>query len=114
MDWRYNELVPEFEIALAVLATVISYQSGRAVLDVGVKALGAEFGPPRIKEVPNAEIPVFIAEEHCIAKQVPDLHVGETVHVYPSHACTTCNLHPQIFVHHNERVVDVWKTDGRG
>jgi len=114
MDWRYNQLVPEFDIALAVLATVISYRSDRAVLDVGVKTVGAEFGLPRIKEAPTAEIPFFVAEEHCIVKQVPRWHVGETVHVYASHTCTTCNLHPQIFVHQNEQVVDVWKTDGRG
>ncbi|MCH2116440.1 MAG: DSD1 family PLP-dependent enzyme [Pirellulales bacterium] len=114
MDWRYHQLIPEFDIALALLATVISHQSDRAVLDAGVKALGAEFGPPKINGAPEADIPFFGAEEHCIVKQAPDWKVGQTVQVYSSHACTTCNLHPQIFVHQNERVVDVWKTDGRG
>jgi D-serine deaminase-like pyridoxal phosphate-dependent protein len=113
MDWRYNQLAPEFDIALAVLATVISCQSDRTVLDVGVKTVGAEFGIPRIKEVPDAEISVFVSEEHCIVRQAPNLKVGQTVQVHASHACTTCNLHPQIFVHQNERVVDVWKIDGR-
>ena len=114
MDWRYHQLIPEFDIALTLLTTVISHQPDRAVLDAGVKALGAEFGPPKIKGVSDAEIPFFGAEEHCIVKQAPDWKVGETVHVYSSHACTTCNLHPQLFVHQNQRVVDVWQTDGRG
>lgn len=113
MDWRYNQLVPEFDIALAVLATVISCQSDRIVLDAGVKTVGAEFGIPRIKEAPDAEIPIFVSEEHCIARQTPGLRVGETVHIHPSHACTTCNLHSQIFAHRSERVVDVWEIDGR-
>ena len=95
MDWRYHQLVPEFEIALSLLATVISYRADRAVLDVGAKTIGAEFGSPQIKGEPDIEIPFFGAEEH------------------PSHACTTCNLHPQLYVHQNGQVVDIWPIDGR-
>src|SRR5690606_23456036 len=42
MDWRYAEMSPEFEIALSVLARVISKRPGVAVLDVGIKGAGAE------------------------------------------------------------------------
>ena len=113
MDWRYHELVPEFEIALSLLATVISCRSGQAVLDVGAKGIGAEFGLPRIKDHCEVEIPFFGAEEHLVLHNIPDWRVGDKVEVHASHACTTCNLHPQLFVHQEGRIVDVWPIDGR-
>jgi len=45
MEWRYAELVHEFEVALSVLARVISKRPDVAVLDVGLKGAGCEFGP---------------------------------------------------------------------
>ena len=113
MDWRYHQLVPEFEIALSILSTVISSRPDQVVLDVGAKGIGAEFGIPRIKNEPDIEIPFFGAEEHLVVRQIPAWQVGEKIEVHASHACTTCNLYPQIFVHQQGHVVDVWPIDGR-
>jgi len=113
MDCRYQRLLPEFGVALSVLATVISTRSSEAVLDIGVKSAGGEFGVPRIKDAPHVEIPFFLAEEHCVVRNTPGWKIGELVEVYPSHACTTCNLHAQMFVHQQGRVVAVWPIDGR-
>ena len=113
MDWRYHELVPEFEIALSLLATVISCRPDQAVLDVGAKMIGAEFGSPKIKGAPDVEIPFFGAEEHLVLHKIPAWRVGDKVEVHSSHACTTCNLHPQLYVHQNGRVIDIWPIDGR-
>jgi D-serine deaminase-like pyridoxal phosphate-dependent protein len=57
MDWRYARMLPEFEVALSVLARVISRRGDAAVLDVGLKGAGNEFGLPRIKDDPDAEFP---------------------------------------------------------
>ena len=47
MDRQYFRLAPEFEVALSILVRVISRPGpGKAVLDVGVKGAGAEFGVP--------------------------------------------------------------------
>ncbi|MCH2114809.1 MAG: DSD1 family PLP-dependent enzyme [Pirellulales bacterium] len=113
MDWRYHELVPEFEIALSLLTTVISCRPDQAVLDAGAKMIGAEFGLPKVKGEPEVEIPLFGAEEHLVIRKVPAWQVGDKVEVLASHACTTCNLHPQLFVHQAGQVVDVWPIDGR-
>jgi D-serine deaminase-like pyridoxal phosphate-dependent protein len=114
MDCRYQRMVPEFKIAMSILATVISCNSGRAVLNTGVKHIGAEFGLPEIKGLPDVEIPFFGSEEHCTVQNIPQhWKVGQTVEVYPTHACTTCNLYRQMFVHENGFVVDVWPIDGR-
>lgn len=115
MDWRYAQLSPEFEIALSVLTRVISKRPGVAVLDVGIKGAGAEFGTPRIRDCPEAEIPSFLSEEHTIVKNAPDAwRVGDAVHFIPSHACSTCNLHRTMVVHESGRVVDLWPIEGAG
>lgn len=113
MDWFYHQLAQEFDIALSILATVISCQPDRAVLDTGIKCIGDEFGLPQIKNMPEVEIPFFGSEEHCVVQKASHWKIGDTVEVHPSHCCSTCNLHPQMFVHQQGTVVDVWPIDGR-
>ncbi|MHB8903472.1 MAG: DSD1 family PLP-dependent enzyme [Thermoguttaceae bacterium] len=114
MDWRYAQMIPDFEVALSVAARVISSRPGVAVLDVGLKGAGSEFGRPRIKDCPAAEIPSFVSEEHCIVRNAPGWRIGRLVQLLPSHACTTCNLHRKMFVHEQGRIVDVWPIEGSG
>ncbi|NLZ00612.1 MAG: DSD1 family PLP-dependent enzyme, partial [Pirellulaceae bacterium] len=49
-----------------------------------------------------------------IVCNAPDWKIGQAVELLPSHACTTCNLHRQIVVHEDRRVVDVWPIEGSG
>ncbi len=119
MDWRYAELAPQFEIALSVLTRVISTRHSikdgfTAVLDVGAKGVGTEFGPPRIKGYPNVEIPSRLAEEHCIVRRAADWQIGQALELLPSHCCTTTNLYRQIHVHEDGRIVDVWPIEASG
>ncbi|GMU23456.1 MAG: hypothetical protein AMXMBFR13_35340 [Phycisphaerae bacterium] len=115
MDAAYQHLAPEFEQALTVLARVISRpKPGVAVLDVGVKGVGHEFGPPRVKGHPEAEIPTFMSEEHCVVRGAPDWKIGQVVELIPSHACTTCNLYRRVHVQESGRVIDVWPIEASG
>ncbi len=115
MDWRYAELAPEFEVALSVVARVLSKRPGVAVLDVGAKGAGCEFGPPRIEGHPEVETPCPLAEEHCVVRNAPNAwRVGDVVRLFPSHACTTCNLYRQLHVCEDGRVVDLWPIEGSG
>lgn len=115
MDRQYQRLVPEFEIALSVLVSVISRPvPGKAVLDVGVKGAGSEFGVPSIRDFPNVEIPFFLSEEHVVVRNAPDWAIGQVLHLIPSHACTTCNLYREMVIHENGRVVDVWPIEASG
>ncbi len=115
MDRQYHRLVPEFEIALSVLVSVISRPgSGSAVLDLGVKGAGGEFGVPAIRDFPNVEIPFFLSEEHTVVRNAPDWDIGQMLHLIPSHACTTCNLYREMIVHENGFVVDVWPIEASG
>jgi len=115
MDCAYRRVAPEFEQALSVLTRVISRpRAGAAVLDVGVKGVGHEFGLPEIKDHPEIEIPFFGAEEHCVITNTPDWKVGQCVEIIPSHACTTCNLYRHFYLHDQGRVVDVWPIEASG
>jgi len=115
MDAMYHALTPEFDIALSVLSRVISRpKPDVAVLDVGAKGLGHEFGPPKAKQCPDAEIRFSLSEEHCTGVGVPDWKIGQTVELIPSHACTTCNLYRAVHVHRNGTVIDVWPIEAAG
>ena len=115
MDRQYYRLAPEFEIALSVLVRVISRPGpNKAVLDVGVKGVGSEFGVPSLRDFPDVEIPFFLAEEHAVVLNTPDWKIGEVLHLIPSHACTTCNLHREMVIHEHGRVVDVWPIEASG
>ncbi|MGI9428548.1 MAG: alanine racemase, partial [Bythopirellula sp.] len=115
MDWVYHQLTPEFELALSLLSRVISRRKPDiAVLDVGVKGCGHEFGVPLVKDAPQAVVPFFKAEEHCVVRGVPDWKLGQMVELFPSHACTTCNLYRVFHIIENGRVVDLWPIDASG
>jgi len=114
LDCWYKRVRPEFRNALSVLATVISVpDEGRATLDVGVKGVGAEFGPPLVADRPEAEIKMFRSEEHTMIHHIR-ARVGDKVRLIPSHGCTTCNLHRRLFVHRDGVIVDVWPIEGAG
>ena len=115
MDRQYFRLAPEFEVALSILVRVISRPGpGKAVLDVGVKGAGAEFGVPGIRDYPDVVIPFFLAEEHVVVNQTPEWSIGQPLHLIPSHACTTCNLYREIVAHEDGVVVDVWPIEASG
>lgn len=116
MDWTYQIKTPEFHQALTVLATVISRaREGMCILDAGCKAVGHEFGPPKVLGRDDVEIPSFLSEEHTIAySNDQSLKVGDKVRLVPSHACTTCNLHRQMIVHEADTIIDRWDISGSG
>ena len=115
MDCAYKRVAPEFDQALSVLTRVISRRApDTAVLDVGVKGAGHEFGLPEIKSYPDLEIPFFKAEEHCVIRKTPDWPIGQALELIPSHACTTCNLYRQFHIHEDGRIVDIWPIEASG
>jgi len=115
MDRQYQRLVPEFELALSLQVRVISRPAAdKAVLDVGIKGAGCEFGVPAIRNYPDIEIKHFLSEEHVVVGNAPDWRIGDVVQLIPTHACTTCNLHRELVVHDEGQVVDVWPIEASG
>ncbi len=112
MDWSYAAIRPEFKIARWVEATVISARTDQAVVDVGVKGVGCEFGPPKVIGFPDA-VARYTAEEH-----IPFDHmtadVGDRLRIIPSHGCTTNNLYRRMWITRGEVIEDVWEIEGSG
>jgi D-serine deaminase-like pyridoxal phosphate-dependent protein len=114
MDAFHAQLVPGFPAALTVLATVISRQGRRVILDAGRKVVGSELGLPQVKDVPATT--AGIAEEHLLIDVPPDypLKVGDRVEVVSGYGPTTVNLHDVFYVVEGDVVVDVWPVRARG
>jgi D-serine deaminase-like pyridoxal phosphate-dependent protein len=117
MDWWYSDIRPEFQQAQSILTTVISRPTPDvAIIDVGRKGIGAEFGPPRVKDLPGSAVARFGSEEHTAISLPADseIAVGDHIELIPSHGCTTCNLYREYIVHRNGVVTDVWPIEGSG
>ncbi len=114
MDAFHAQLVPGFPVALTVLATVISRQGNRIVLDSGRKTVGSELGLPLLKDVPAAT--AAIAEEHLLVDVDPGspVKVGDRLEVVSGYGPTTVNLHDVYYVVENDVVTDVWPIRSRG
>ncbi len=115
MDATYGPIRPEFEQALSVAARVISRpKSEVAVVDVGMKGIAPEFGPPRVKGHPQAQIPALRSEEHCVIRNAAALSLGQVIELIPTHACTTCNLYREIHIQDEGCILEVWPIEASG
>lgn len=112
MDGCYKNLRPEFKLACRVMTTVISAHDDRAVLDVGSKGLGREFGPPLVEDAPQAEVR-GVAEEHTVIQGLK-ARVGSRVRLVSSHGCTTSNLYRRFWVARGDIIETAWPIEGSG
>jgi D-serine deaminase-like pyridoxal phosphate-dependent protein len=118
MDTYYRRLEKvDFEFALSLLTTVISRPTkDRIVIDAGLKAITSEFGNPEVKEIKGVELH-RISEEHGILESTNperELRVGDKIELYPSHCCTTVNLHDVAYGVRKGELESVWRIEGRG
>ncbi|MHB8580499.1 MAG: alanine racemase [Ignavibacteriaceae bacterium] len=109
--------------ALTVLSTVVSRPSPtRAIIDAGVKAMSAVSSMPNdgtlglIKGYNNIKFDLESSEEHGIlySDNAIDLKIGDKIEIIPNHACTTVNMHDELYIVKNNKVIDIWKIAARG
>lgn len=118
MDTQYATLDVPFEIALSVVATVVSVnRRGWFVVDAGLKAFGMDHGNPTSL---RGELQ-FCSDEHATVR--PDdrgmPEVGERVALLPAHVDPTVAKHAQFWVVGGDGadslvdrpVVDRWPVD---
>lgn len=119
MDTFHRRLVPGFDLALTVLASITSRTGDLAVIDCGRKSIGIDRAVPellgirgRVREEHGEH---SIHEEHtCLTlEDEPHIDVGSTVRLVPGYAPTTVNMFGCLFVVENEHVIDVWPVCGR-
>jgi D-serine deaminase-like pyridoxal phosphate-dependent protein len=118
-QWELGTAQPS-GIALTCLATVVSHAGGRAVLDSGSKALGADRPPwatgwGRLLDHPDVTIGL-LSEHHAVVdwtdQPLPPL--GSRLRVVPNHVCNAVNLADELVVVRGSTVVDVWPVTARG
>jgi D-serine deaminase-like pyridoxal phosphate-dependent protein len=107
------------DVAVSVLATVVSVPAGRdhMVIDAGALALSKDtggFAPPHYGTVTSVDGEVLagavvrsVSQEH--GQVTARLTVGQRVRVIPNHSCLTVACHDQYAVIQGDRVVDRWK-----
>src|SRR6202030_2258934 len=89
MDTAYAKLDIPFELALAVVATVIHTNPKWSVADCGLKSLGIDHGNPTIR---GADV-VFCSDEHVTFVPTARVAVGDRVLVWPAHVDPTVAYH---------------------
>ena len=111
LDTDYARLDSPFEIALSVLATVVSVSPrGWAVADAGLKAFGMDHGPP---SWPDGEV-AYCSDEHTTLHDPEGtLAVGDRVRLLPGHLDPTVARHQRYWVADGDDVIDCWPIDLR-
>ena len=111
MDTQYATLEVPFEIALSVLADVVSVSpKGWAVTNAGLKAFGMDHGNPTW---PDGELR-FCSDEHStLSTDVTPLRVGDQVRLLPAHVDPTIAKHERMWVVEGEYVIDQCPVDLR-
>lgn len=117
-DAFHRNLVPGFEPALTVLATVTSRSGAMAVVDAGRKSIGIDRTPPELVGVAGRirfEHGEFFVHEEHIALELEDagIGVGDTVRLMPGYSPTTVNFYDRYFIAEGDLVTDVWPIRGR-
>ena len=113
MDAFHGSLIPGFDIALTVLATVMGRHGDRVILDAGRKGVGIDL---RLPEVVGIEATTaFVDEEHS-GYDVPSsspLRYGDTVELLAGYGPTTVNLYGHYHVIEDGVVSDIWPVMAR-
>jgi D-serine deaminase-like pyridoxal phosphate-dependent protein len=113
MDNFHGVMVPGFEHALTVAATVISRQSDRVIVDAGNKSVA----DPADVTIAGHGLPVVrFDEEHGIfdAGGGSALRVGDPVTLIPGYSPSTVNWYDAYHVVQGGVVTDIWPVIPRG
>jgi D-serine deaminase-like pyridoxal phosphate-dependent protein len=115
---RDGAMLTDFEMALTVVATVVSVTPGdRAMVDAGLKAFSTDKPfPPEAVERPGVEYG-FAGDEHgrlAITDPSRAPRIGERIEFFPPHCDPTINLYDRIHAVRGAKLEAVWDVAARG
>jgi D-serine deaminase-like pyridoxal phosphate-dependent protein len=114
---REREALTDFEMALTVVATVVSVAADRAMVDAGLKAFSTDKPfPPEAVERPGIEYG-FAGDEHgrlTLTDPSRRPALGERIEFFPPHCDPTFNLYDRVWVLRGAKVEAVWEIAARG
>jgi D-serine deaminase-like pyridoxal phosphate-dependent protein len=116
------------QVALSVLATVVSRNDRYAIVDAGSKVMSSDRGPhgaDNVKgygavftlEAPDAPAMTLarLSEEHGFVEHGGrDLKIGSRVRILPNHSCPVANLADRFAAIDAAGGTEYWPVDGRG
>ncbi len=112
LDTDYAKLDLPFDIALGVLATVISVNpKGWIVADAGIKSMAMDHGNPSWE---HGDV-FFLSDEHITLAphDLSEWSVGDIIRLQPAHIDPTIAKHENLWLVDGERVTDRWAVDLR-
>jgi len=115
---RSGDRLTDFEMALTVLATVVSVPApDLAIVDAGLKAFATDrpFGPEPVERPGLAY--EFAGDEHgrlLIRDPRGVVQLGERLEFLPPHCDPTMNLYDRLYAMRGRRVEGVWDIAARG
>jgi 3-hydroxy-D-aspartate aldolase len=114
---RGGEAMTDFEMAITVVATVVSVAADRAMVDAGLKAFSTDKPfPPEAVERPGVDYG-FAGDEHgrlTLTDPSRAPRLGERIEFFPPHCDPTINLYDRIYAMRGDTVEAVWDVAGRG
>jgi D-serine deaminase-like pyridoxal phosphate-dependent protein len=112
-----GEALTDFEMALTVVATVVSVAADRAMVDAGLKAFSTDKPfPPEAVERPGI-VYGFAGDEHgrlTLTDPSRSPRLGERIEFFPPHCDPTVNLYDRIWALRGDKVEAVWDVAARG
>jgi D-serine deaminase-like pyridoxal phosphate-dependent protein len=115
MDTDYQKTCPDFELALSVLATVISRTGDeRLIVDAGLKSISSERGMPTIKSQPGLHLRKLNAEHGIvdILDSSVSLQPGDPIEIWAHYSDATINLHERMYGVRNGLIEEILKVQG--
>ena len=105
-----------FEGAVAVSAQVVGVpEPGRAILDAGQKAVGRDFGDPRLLGRPRAKVSAGSAEHGVVSFPAEEsFAIGDWLQLVPADVATVFALHDFVYATRNGALEAVWPVAARG
>jgi D-serine deaminase-like pyridoxal phosphate-dependent protein len=115
---REGETLTKFEMALTVLATVVSVpEPERAIVDAGLKAFSTDKPfPPETVERPGIDYE-FAGDEHgrlTLRDRDRPVRLGERIQFFPPHCDPTINLYDRFYAMRADKIEAVWAIAARG
>ena len=105
-----------FEGAVTVSARVVGApEPGRAILDAGQKAVGRDFGDPRLPGRPRCTASAGSAEHGVVSFPADDsFAIGDWLQLVPADVATVFALHDFVYATRNGVLEAVWPIAARG
>jgi 3-hydroxy-D-aspartate aldolase len=115
---RSGASLTDFEMALTVVATVVSVPAGdRVIVDAGLKAFSTDKPfPPEAVERPGLTYE-FAGDEHgrlVVTDPSRRPSLGDRIEFFPPHCDPTFNLYDRIYAMRRDRIEAVWEIAARG